>query len=79
VPVKLTVWELKTKLNIPNHEPDQTKYCAVYVGTRDEMTGSISDDWILLALWVTTTLITQNHDTTADSHTSSIKCSIVCI
>jgi hypothetical protein len=38
-------------------------------GTRDEMTGSSSDDSILLALWLQSLLITFNHNTIAISHT----------
>jgi hypothetical protein len=38
-------------------------------GTRDEMTGSSSDDWILLALLLQPLLITLNHNTIAIPHT----------
>jgi hypothetical protein len=34
------------------------------------MTGSISDDWILLALWLQSLLITLSHNTIAILHTS---------
>jgi hypothetical protein len=43
-------------------------YCDVYGGTRDEMTGSSSDDWILLALWLQPLLITLSHNTIAIPH-----------
>jgi hypothetical protein len=38
-------------------------HCDVYGGTRDGMTGSSSDDWILLALRFQALLITLNHNT----------------
>jgi hypothetical protein len=41
----------------------------VYRGTRDEMTGSSSDDWILLALQLQPLLITFNHNAIAIPHT----------
>jgi hypothetical protein len=40
-------------------------YCHVYEGTRDVMTGSSSDDWILLALRLQSLLITLNLNTIA--------------
>jgi hypothetical protein len=42
--------------------------CHVYWGTRDEMTGSSSDDWILLAVRLQPFLITLNHNTIAILH-----------
>jgi hypothetical protein len=41
-------------------------------GTRDEMTGSSPDDWILLAVRLQPLLITLDHNTVAISHTFSI-------
>jgi hypothetical protein len=38
-------------------------------GTRDEMTGSSSDDWILLALWLQPLLITLHHNPITIPHT----------
>jgi hypothetical protein len=38
------------------------------VGTRNEMTGSSSDDWILLAVWLQPFLITLNHNPIAIPH-----------
>jgi hypothetical protein len=37
-------------------------------GTRDEMTGSSSDDWILLALWLHPLLVTLSHNPVAILH-----------
>jgi hypothetical protein len=40
------------------------------VGTRDEMTDSSLDDWILLAVQLQPLLITLNHNTIAIRHTN---------
>jgi hypothetical protein len=45
------------------------KYCHVCGGTRDEMTGSSSDDWILLALRLQLLSITRNYNAIAIPHT----------
>jgi hypothetical protein len=41
-------------------------------GTRDEMTGSSSEDWILLVLRLQPLLITVSHNKNAILHTSNI-------
>jgi hypothetical protein len=38
-------------------------------GTRDGMTGSSSDDWILLALWLQPLVVTLHHSAIAVPHT----------
>jgi hypothetical protein len=48
-------------------ELKKKQYSHVYGGTRDDMTGSSSDDWILLAVRLQPLLITLNHNTIADS------------
>jgi hypothetical protein len=51
---------------------NSVKYCHVYGGTREEMTSSISEDWILLVLPLQPPLITLNNYTNAILHTSNI-------
>jgi hypothetical protein len=46
---------------------DSTRY--IVTCTRDEMTGSSSDDWILLALWLQPFLITLTYNAIAIPHT----------
>jgi hypothetical protein len=48
--------------------PMQEPYCNMYGGTHEGMTGSSSDDWILLALWLQPLLITLTYNAVAIPH-----------